>query len=65
MIEDQEKRSEVVPLKPLASADRLKGFPKTPAPGNRIESEGFLKTPAPENWSESQLVSTPVVSSTV
>ncbi|EXB39575.1 hypothetical protein L484_012581 [Morus notabilis] len=65
VIEDQEKRSEVVPLKPLASADRLKGFPKTLAPGNRIESEGFLKTPAPENWSESQLVSTPVVSSTV
>lgn len=64
-IEVQEKGSEVVPSKPVASADRLEGFPKTPAAGNRLESDGFLKTPAPENWTDSQLVSSPVVSSTV
>lgn len=64
-IEVQEKGSEVVPSKPVASADRLEGFPTTPAAGNRLESDGFLKTPAPENWTDSQLVSSPVVSSTV
>lgn len=65
MIDDQEKRSEVIPLKQVASTDRQGAFPKTSAPGNMIESEEFRRTPAPENRIENQLLSTPVVSSTV
>ncbi|PON79826.1 hypothetical protein PanWU01x14_010580 [Parasponia andersonii] len=64
-IEDQEKRSEVVPFKPVASADRQEGLRKTSSPGVILESEGLPKTPAPENRMKSQHVSTPVVSSTV
>ncbi|PON82573.1 hypothetical protein TorRG33x02_216580 [Trema orientale] len=64
-IEDQEKMSEVVPFKPVASTDRQEGLPKTSSPGVILESEGLPKTPAPENRMESQRVSTPVVSSTV
>ena len=65
-IEEEEKMPEVIPSKITSSAHRQMGFTKeAPVEGNRIESEGFPKTPVPGNRAENQLVSTPVVNSTV